>query len=52
MTTYQVEYKDCCFVKANSDEEALEKAWEQLFEDGPKFGNLAIVAHYSDTDKK
>ena len=36
MPKYKVEYSDSVVVEANSEQEAIHEAWQQMFCDGPK----------------
>ena len=36
MSKYKVEYSDSVEVEANSEQEAIHEAWQQMFCDGPK----------------
>jgi len=36
MARYTIEYSDCVEVEASSEDEAMSKAWDRMFCDGPK----------------
>lgn len=36
MAKYTIDYSDSVEIEADSEEEAMEKAWDRMFCDGPK----------------
>lgn len=51
MSKYKVEYSDSVEVEANSEQEAIHEAWQQMFCDGPNdFCFFAIEADDDDFD--
>ena len=48
MPKYKVEYSDSVVVEANSEQEAIHEAWQQMFCDGPK--DYCFYANEGDDD--
>lgn len=48
MPKYKVEYSDSVEVEADSDQEAIQKAWQQMFCDGPN--DFCFYAEEADDD--
>lgn len=48
MPKYKVEYSDSVEVEADSDQEAIQKAWQQMFCDGPN--DFCFCAFEADDD--